>query len=414
MSLMKRLISLRVKFLGATIISLVLSAAVMYLCHQLAAYILTLPNTTFWSPIRQIVRSIIQQWGSIPAMIMAGTGLFILMYWLLTRGTIRYLKELDQALTEVGLGRMDVKIPLRTSDELGHLAQQLNATVEGLNVSIREITNALDEMAEGNLEVKIPAQAGELAKIADSINHMADRLNQSIEEERLVERSKNDLITGVSHDLRTPLTSILGFLKVIEEDRYKDETELRYYVNIAYEKAKDLKKLIDQLFEYTRIQNGLPLQKSKLDLNGFLGQLAEEFVPILDNSGMLCRISAQQEDAIICADGDLLVRAFENLLSNAIQYGADGKFVDIEISIEGPWARVKFINYGQEIPSSSLPHLFDRFYRAESSRSKMSGGTGLGLAIAKSIIDVHQGQVSVTSNPQRTAFEVLLPLVTVR
>ncbi|WP_212944406.1 MULTISPECIES: sensor histidine kinase [Paenibacillus] len=409
---LKRLISLRVKFLGSAIVSLLLSVAVMYLCHQLAAYILTLPNTTFWSPIRKIVRGIIQQWGSIPAMIVAGTGIFILTYWMLTRGTMRYLKELDQALTEVGLGRMDVKIPLRTSDELGHLAQHLNAAVEGLNVSIQEITNGLGEMAEGNLDRKIPAQAGELAKIADSINHMADRLNQSIEEERLAERSKNDLITGVSHDLRTPLTSILGFLEVIEEDRYKDETELRYYVNIAYEKAKDLKKLIDQLFEYTRIQNGLPLQKSELDLNGFLGQLAEEFVPILDSSGMLCRVSARQENAIIHADGDLLVRAFENLLSNAIQYGADGKFIDIEISIEESWARVKFINYGKEIPSSSLPHLFDRFYRVDSSRSRASGGTGLGLAIAKSIIDVHQGQVSVTSSPQSTAFEVLLPLAT--
>ncbi|WP_249530030.1 sensor histidine kinase [Paenibacillus brevis] len=405
---------MRVKFLVSTIVSLLLSVTVMYLCHQLAAYILTLPNTTFWSPIREVVRGIIQQWGSIPAMIVAGTGIFILTYWMLTRGTIRYLKELDQALTEVGLGRMDVKIPLRTSDELGHLAQHLNATVEGLNVSIREITNGLGEIAEGNLERKIPAQAGELAKIADSINHMADRLNQSIEEERLAERSKNDLITGVSHDLRTPLTSILGFLEVIEEDRYKDETELRYYVDIAYEKAKDLKKLIDQLFEYTRIQNGLPLQKSELDLNGFLGQLAEEFVPILDNSAMQCRVSAQQDTAVIYADGDLLVRAFENLLSNAIQYGADGKFIDIEISIEEPWARVKFINYGKEIPSSSLPHLFDRFYRVDSSRSKTSGGTGLGLAIAKSIIDVHQGQVSVTSSPQSTAFEVLLPLATKR
>lgn len=411
---LKRLISLRVKFLVSTIVSLLLSVTVMYLCHQLAAYILTLPNTTFWSPIREVVRGIIQQWGSIPAMIVAGTGIFILTYWMLTRGTIRYLKELDQALTEVGLGRMDVKIPLRTSDELGHLAQHLNATVEGLNVSIREITNGLGEIAEGNLERKIPAQAGELAKIADSINHMADRLNQSIEEERLAERSKNDLITGVSHDLRTPLTSILGFLEVIEEDRYKDETELRYYVDIAYEKAKDLKKLIDQLFEYTRIQNGLPLQKSELDLNGFLGQLAEEFVPILDRSAMQCRVSAQQDTAVIYADGDLLVRAFENLLSNAIQYGADGKFIDIEISIEEPWARVKFINYGKEIPSSSLPHLFDRFYRVDSSRSKTSGGTGLGLAIAKSIIDVHQGQVSVTSSPQSTAFEVLLPLATKR
>lgn len=407
---MKRLMSLRLKFLLVAVGSFLLAVSTLFICHQLAAYILELPESPFVSPFRWAIREVIQQIGSVSAMAIVGVVVFVMIYMWLTRGTTRYLKELDQTLVEVGLGRFDVRIPVRTSDELGNMAENLNRAMEGLHSSLREITSGLEEIAEGRLDRKIPLQTGELARVAESINHMADRLNRSIEEERLAERSKNDLITGVSHDLRTPLTSILGFLKAIEEDRYKDETELRYYVNIAYEKSLDLKKLIDQLFEYTRIRNGLPLKLSELDLVGFICQLAEEFVPSLEQAGMVCRVTVDRMEVPILADGDLLVRAFENLMSNAIQYGSEGKYVDVQVDAAEGWASVKFTNYGEEIPSSSLPFLFDRFYRVEGSRSKSTGGTGLGLAIAKSIVEVHEGQISVTSNPQRTVFETRFPL----
>ncbi|RCX14029.1 signal transduction histidine kinase [Fontibacillus phaseoli] len=407
---MKRLLSLRVKFLLYVIGSFVSTVSVLYVCWQLAAYVLKLPNSPFVAPFRSIIRAVINHIGSVPAIIVVGMVMFVTIYFLLARGTTRYLKEIDQALVEVGLGHLDVKIPVRTSDELGKIAESLNTTMRGLNSSLQEIINGLEEIARGRFDREIAVQTGELAKVSESINSMAVQLSRSIEEERLAERSKNDLITGVSHDLRTPLTSILGFLKAIEEDRYKDETELRYYVNIAYEKSLDLKKLIDELFEYTRIHNGLPIQKSELDLVGFLRQLAEEFVPALEQAGMVSRVTALQEEVLIPADGNLLVRVFENLMVNAIQYGAEGKFIDIQVGTINGWARVAFINYGEEIPLSSLPHLFDRFYRIEGSRSKSTGGTGLGLAISKSIVDVHGGLISVESNRQQTVFETRFPL----
>lgn len=401
----KRLLSLRLKFLLFAAGSFVLTAAMLYLCRQLAVYILQLPDSPFISPFRWIVRGLINHIGSVPVMAAAGLVVFVLVYFLLTRGTARYLKEIEGTLAEIGSGRLDVRIPVRASDELGGIAKEINAMTGELNSYLGHIRSGLEEIAEGRFDSKIPVETGELAKVADSINSMAARLSRSIEEERNAERSKNDLITGVSHDLRTPLTSILGFLEVIEEDRYKDETELRYYVNIAYEKTQDLKKLIDELFEYTRVNNGLPIQASELDLVGLLRQLAEEFVPVLEQNGMTCRITAGDEPVSILADGDLLVRVFENLLANAIQYGAEGKYADISISREEGWAVIRFTNYGEEIPHSSLPHLFDRFYRVESSRSKATGGTGLGLAIAKSIVDAHGGQISAASNRQRTVFE---------
>lgn len=407
----KRLLSLRLKFLLFAAGSIALTAIILYVCQQLAVYLIRPHTSIIILPFRWMVRGLINHIGSIPVMTVAGPIVFVMVYLLLTRGMVRYVKEIEVALAAVGSGHYEVKIPVRTSDELGRMAEEINRMTEELSSSLGQIRSGLGKIAEGRFDGKIPVETGELAKVAESINSMAARLSRSIEEERNAERSKNDLITGVSHDLRTPLTSILGFLEVIEEDRYKDETELRYYVNIAYEKARDLKKMIDDLFEYTRVNNGLPLQMSELDLNGFLRQLAEEFVPILEQRGMICRITAGEKPVSINADGDLLVRVFENLLANAIQYGAKGKYVDISVSREMGWAIVRFTNYGDEIPHSSLPHLFDRFYRVEGSRSKETGGTGLGLAIAKSIVNAHEGQISANSNRQRTVFETRFRLV---
>ncbi|MBW7461484.1 two-component sensor histidine kinase, partial [Paenibacillus sepulcri] len=189
---------------------------------------------------------------------------------------------------------------------------------------------------------------------------------------------RNDLITGVSHDLRTPLTSVLGFLGYIEQDRYRDELELRQYVSIAYEKSLVLEKLIDDLFDYTRVTSSdIPLKLEQIDLVPFLQQLADESVPALEAAGMICRVHAPSATIIVEGDGELMLRLFENLMTNAIRYGRDGRYLDIELTEERGLTSVIFRNYGEPIPVSHLPHLFERFYRVEASRSKKTGGSGL-------------------------------------
>lgn len=197
---------------------------------------------------------------------------------------------------------------------------------------LKEIRSGLQQLASGKLDYVIPLRsADELGDIALSINVLSKQFNELLEEERNAEKTKNDLITGVSHDLRTPLTSILGFLELIEKDRYQDEVELRYFVSIAYEKSLRLKRLIDDLFEYTKLNNGMPLVLAEIDVVDLLGQLAEEFVPSLEKVDMLCQIHSTESTLMIMADGDLLVRAYDNLISNALQYGQAGKLVDIHI-----------------------------------------------------------------------------------
>ncbi|MCU6797467.1 HAMP domain-containing histidine kinase [Paenibacillus sp. WQ 127069] len=359
----KFIYTMRWKFIYVFVLSIVLAAITVFLSYRiLLALIYVKPFTT---PVRWVVNNI----GSTPVMVVIGGFLFLFFFFIFSRKIIGYLEEITLGLQEIAKGNLSYEIVARSSDELG--------------------------------------------VVVDNINLMTRKLRKSIEEERIAERTKNELITGVSHDLRTPLTSILGYLELIESDRYKDEVELRYYTNIAYEKTKNLKKLIDYLFDYTSLHGNDPvLKKTKINMYGFLKQLAEEFIPALTKAGMSYRLASDDEMVYIHADGNQLVRAYENLISNAIRYGREGKYVDIQIRTSSSEAIVEIINYGEVIPQMDLPYIFERFYRAEKSRSSQTGGTGLGLAIAKSIIEVHGGQIAVHSNRSMTVFETRFPLLT--
>lgn len=394
-----KLHSIRLKMMLMLLTSIGITAALLIILYALSTLILSIPAIK--PPLVWIINNI----GSDPVMLVAGIILFFVSYYMSTKWFVLDLHKIQTGLQDITAGRFDSRIELKSQDELGVVASSINRMTEQLNVYLEEIRNGLREIAKGNFDTAIPVQSGsQLGEVAESINQMSRQLHQSILEERNAEKTKNDLITGVSHDLRTPLTSILGFLEVIEEDRYQDEVELRYYVNIAYEKAQNLKKLIDDLFEYTRINNGLPLDIREIDMAQFMRQLIEEFVPALEKSKMECKLAAE-EGLVIRADGAQLVRAYENLISNAIRYGESGKRIDIAVRSDGNQVSISFTNYGNPIPERDLPFIFDRFYRVEASRSKQTGGTGLGLAITKSIVEVQGGEIRVRSDRQRTTFE---------
>lgn len=348
----------------------------------------------------------IEHVGSVRVMIVTGIILFPISFFLASLRLVQDLREINAGLQEILAGRFGHVVTVKGTDELSVVAESVNQLSSDWDHHLAEITCGLEEISNGHFDHQIPEISGnKLGEVALSINQMSMQLKQSIAEERKAEKIKNDLITGVSHDLRTPLTSILGFLEVIEEDRYQDEVEMRYYVNIAYEKSLALRRLIDELFEYTRINNGMPLELSELDIAELICQLEEEFVPITENAGMEIRLNMQEGEFKVEADGGLLVRAYENIIANAIQYGQAGRYIDIDIAQDGDMLVVRIQNYGDPIPERDLPFIFDRFYRVEGSRSKQTGGTGLGLAIAKSIIEVHGGSITAHSSRKATSFE---------
>lgn len=276
-----------------------------------------------------------------------------------------------------------------------------------------QITKAVQQLSRGSFDVAIPVRTmDEIGDLAENINRMSRQLKSSITEERIAVQTKNELITNVSHDLRTPLTSIIGYLRLIEEDRYKDEVELRHYVNVAYEKSRRLGRMVEDLFEFTRVSLGdVKLVQMDINLVELLGQLSVEYSVQLQDVQMDIETIFSEDKIMVRGDGDKLMRVFENLLSNAIKYGKYGKRIDVTVRKELREAVVRIVNYGTPIPAMDLPYIFDRLYRVDKSRSDETGGTGLGLAIAKSIIELHKGSISVASDVHETAFEVRLPLV---
>lgn len=276
-----------------------------------------------------------------------------------------------------------------------------------------QMSEAVERIADGRFDVRVPVkQRNELRDMAANVNELVDRLKTSLEEERRAEQTKNELITSVSHDLRTPLTSVLGYLGLIEQDRYRDEVELRHYVQIAYDKSQRLNVLINDLFEYTRMRHdAVPLKQIDFHLGEMLGQLLTQYRMMLEQAGLQGELHLPRSPLQIHADPDKLVRVFENLLANAMTYGQSGKKIDVYLRKVAGDAVVEIVNYGEPIPSLDLPNIFDRFYRVDKSRTEHAGGSGLGLAIAKSIVERHGGSIAAFSDLSRTSFVVRLPLV---
>ena len=234
--------------------------------------------------------------------------------------------------------------------------------------------------------------------MAASLNRMEADIRELMDKERESERTKNELITNVAHDLRTPLTSIIGYLELLSRGMPMEEEMRQKYIDIAYTKAKRLEKLIEDLFGFTKMNCGkIAMHVGRVDIVKLLGQLLEEFYPSFADKGLTYELTSNVPSLEITADGNLLARLFDNLINNAIKYGADGKRVMVKVAAGPETVTVSVTNYGYVIPAEELPLIFNKFYRVERSRSSSTGGTGLGLAIAKWIVDSHGGVIGVTS-----------------
>lgn len=280
-------------------------------------------------------------------------------------------------------------------------------------MQLRHIINELHYIADGHFNHRIPFQLkGQMQRVVVSVNALVDSTIKAMEDEREIERSKDELITNVSHDIRTPLTSIIGYLGLIEDKQYRSEEDILKYTHTAYLKSKQMKSLVDDLFEYTKVrQTDAPLQIQSLELNAMLEQIGASFELEANKKGMEINTILPDSPVKIEADPEKLARVFNNLITNALKYGSDGKNIYLQLTkVDEKEIEIRISNDGEPIPEKSLRQVFDRFYRVESSRSKETGGTGLGLAIAQSIIELHHGYIYVESNKNLTSFIMRLPI----
>ena len=274
------------------------------------------------------------------------------------------------------------------------------------------ISDRIIDIADGKSDEKIIIERqDEIGEIAGRINEMTEQINQLITSERDALQSNKDLIACVAHDLRTPITSVKGYLDLALDTKHYDLEQRQKYVRIAQTKANRLEYLIHDLFNYTKLTSGeLTLHRSKIDLVQLVEQMVEEFYPLFQEEELECTTKYNISYLEMNMDGELIARAVQNLLSNAIKYGKDGKHVYVELECLEQEVQIRVTNYGLVIPEESIKHLFDKFYRVERSRNVKTGGTGLGLNIAQEIVHLHGGRIQVTSGASGTCFTIALPL----
>ena len=246
--------------------------------------------------------------------------------------------------------------------------------------------------------------------VADYAATLKDQINHN--EEMLVAESarKNDLIAYLAHDLKTPLTSVIGYISLLKEAPDMPMEQRAKYTNIALEKAMRLESLINEFFDITRYNlHEIMLEEETFDLGYMLMQMADEFYPVLEQHGKSITIHAE-EDLPITADSAKLARVFNNILKNAVAYSYDNTEIEINAQMQTNTIHVSVSNFGKTIPKQKLDMIFEKFYRLDDARSTNTGGAGLGLAIAKEIVVAHSGTISVTSEKQVTTFTVELPV----
>lgn len=223
-------------------------------------------------------------------------------------------------------------------------------------------------------------------------------------------RQKNDLITYLAHDMKTPLASIIGYMSLLDEVEEMPQEQRKKYTSIALKKGYRLEELMNEFFEITRFNlQHIALQKTKIDLRLMLLQLAEEFYPIVEPLHKKVLIE-MKGDIEIFADSDKLARVFNNILKNAVSYSYPNTDIYIEAKQMDQNVVITFKNRGDQIPAYQLEHIFEKFYRADVSRSSSTGGAGLGLAIAKRIVEAHHGEIQAQSNEEFTIFYIKLPI----
>ena len=272
----------------------------------------------------------------------------------------------------------------------------------------RMVLAGAEQLAQPGLEpIRLPDG---LKNVEDQLNLVRERALRDAQAAREAEQRKNDLVVYLAHDLKTPLTSVIGYLTLLQDEPdLSPETRARY-TGVVLDKAERLEDLINEFFDITRFNlSHLELELQDVDLRRMLEQVASEFSPALREKGMDCRLDLPPQLRAVC-DPDKMARVFDNLLNNACHYAYPNSTIQVEGRQEGERVVLAFRNAGRTIPPEKLERMFEQFFRLDSSRGTSKGNAGLGLAIAKEIVEAHGGTIYARSADEQVAFTVILPL----
>lgn len=271
------------------------------------------------------------------------------------------------------------------------------------------VSESADKLFDKNVEyINLPP---EMVEVEKKLNHFK---TEAIKNERLArenEQKKDELIVYLAHDIKTPLTSMIGYLSLLSEIKDMPQEQRNRYIGIALDKSYRLEYLINELFDVARFNSEkIVLEKEEINLNLMLEQIADDFYPTLKEMNKKINFTSD-EKTILYADPDKLSRVFNNLIKNAVNYSKENTDIDISILNKENQATVKITNKGKQISKEKLDKIFEKFYRLDSSRTSKTGGSGLGLAIAKEIVELHGGRIYAESDMKETTFSVILPII---
>lgn len=271
------------------------------------------------------------------------------------------------------------------------------------------VSESADKLFDKNVEyINLPP---EMVEVEKKLNHFK---TEAIKNERLArenEQKKDELIVYLAHDIKTPLTSMIGYLSLLSEIKDMPQEQRNRYIDIALDKSYRLEDLINELFDVARFNSEkIVLEKEEINLNLMLEQIADDFYPTLKEMNKKINFTSD-EKTILYADPDKLSRVFNNLIKNAVNYSKENTDIDISIINKENQVTVNITNKGKQIPKEKLDKIFEKFYRLDSSRTSKTGGSGLGLAIAKEIVELHGGKIYAKSDMKETTFSVILPII---
>lgn len=273
---------------------------------------------------------------------------------------------------------------------------------------IDEIGKATEELVNKDVEyIELPDELEEIQKRMNHLKRESEK-NEKLAKEN--EEKKDELIVYLAHDIKTPLTSMIGYLSILDVIDDMPKKKQKNYISIALDKSYRLEDLINELFDVARFNyEKIVLEKEELNLNLMLEQIIDDFYPTLRELNKSIKLN-YNEPISINGDSDKLSRVFNNLIKNAISYSKEESEIVINLKKDNNNAIVEVINKGKQISKEKLSKIFEKFYRLDSARTSRTGGSGLGLAIAKDIVELHNGTIIAESNEEETTFRVTLPL----
>ena len=283
-----------------------------------------------------------------------------------------------------------------------------------LGVYLKEFTKYFNEINQG-IDSLVDEQSEdirlseELEATEQKINSIRHTLAQRKAATELEEKRRKELVVYLAHDLKTPLTSVIGYLNLLQDQKEIKEEERKKYLSIALKKAERLEELINEFFDVTRFHlSRITLEYSRVNLTRMLEQITYEFQPQLEEKGLECILECPPDVSVNC-DVNKIQRVFDNLLRNAVNYSYEHGTIRVCVTQEEAQVTICFTNPGEHIPEEKLESLFEQFYRVDDARASKSGGAGLGLAIAREIVEAHGGTIRAESTGDQIELEVMIP-----